>query len=186
MTDAELKQLLKGCCLGRDSSWKEFMQVFHPLIRSTVRKYAGENTDDVVQLVYEHLIRSNYRLLARFEGSFPAFLIYVQRTARNVSASQYRSQAAVERHRNLDHTLDRLIDPAPAPDQLFMAQEGLDVLQEGIEALRPAYREVVLHLYNGLNHREVSEILKIPIGTVLTRAQRAKELLRHQLKIEIN
>lgn len=185
MTDSELKSILAGCRLGKDSAWKEFMRNFHPLIRGTVRKYAGDQTEDVVQLVYEQLIRSNYQMLARFEGSFPAFLVYIQRTARNVAVAQYRSKAT-HSHASIDDALDRLVDPAPSPDQIVLAQDALDVLEAGIMALRTSYREVVLHLYNGLNHRQVSEILKIPIGTVLTRASRAKEFLHRQLKIEIN
>lgn len=185
MNDSELKSMLDACCLGKDSAWKEFMRTFHPLIRGTVRKYAGDQTEDVVQLVYEQLIRSNYQMLARFEGSFPAFLVYIQRTARNVAVAQYRSTLR-RSHASVDDALDRLIDPAPAPDQIVLAQDALDLLEAGIMALRTSYKEVVLLLYNGLNHREVSEILKIPIGTVLTRASRAKEFLHRQLKMQIN
>lgn len=187
MTDARLSTLLSGCCEGRDASWKEFMQIFHPLIRGTVRKFGTDHVDDVVQLVYMEFIRSNYHMLRRFQGSFPAFLIYVQRTARNVAMAQYRVGATAEsRNTTMDRILDRLADPSPAAEDLFLAQETLDRCMFAIESLKPSYREIVMHLYNGLNHRQVAEMLKIPIGTVLTRASRAKEILRRQLKIEIS
>ncbi len=187
MEPAQLASLLSGCCEADDASWKEFMRVFHPLIRGTVRKCGVDHIDDVVQLVYLEFIRSNYNLLRRFQGSYPAFLIYIQRTARNVAMSQYRAGAThSSRNMDVDSALDRLADPSPAPEDLLVSRETLDRCRNAIDSLRPSYREIVMHLYNGLNHREVAEMLKIPIGTVLTRASRAKEILRRQIKIEIS
>lgn len=187
MTLPQLQELLDRCRAGEDGAWREFVKRFHPLIRGTVRKYSGDLVDDVVQLVYERLISENYRMLARFDGTFPAFLVYLQRIAQNVSTADIRRRSLPGRQTmNLDRTLELLVDGSPPVEEIVMAREVFDRLDTAIMDLPLEYREVVSHLYNGLNHRQVSEILSLPLGTVLTRATRAKEILRNALKVQIN
>jgi len=58
--------------------------------------------------------------------------------------------------------------------------------QEAVARLPDLYREViVLRYYQGLKHREVAELLGVPIGTVQFRCHTAFDKLRADLKKEI-
>jgi RNA polymerase sigma-70 factor (ECF subfamily) len=79
--------------------------------------------------------------------------------------------------------IEHLADPGPAVEDRFATEEMIERLDASIQQLEPSYQEIVLLLLRGMNHREISEALGIPLGTVLTRAHRAKDFLRSHLKI---
>ena len=53
------------------------------------------------------------------------------------------------------------------------------MLDMGLDELKPKYKEaVILHYLEGFSYKEISDILRIPTGTVGIRVMRAKEALR--------
>jgi len=186
MNDAELSALLEGCCLGKDGAWNEFIERFHPLIRGTVKRICNSNVEDVIQQVYERLLKSNYLLLRRFNGPFGGFLLYLKRIARNVALEHARSRdGRLDNVASLDDVLERMTDRKNEPEPMFLEVETFARLESAIATLRPSYREVVMFLYRGWTHGQIAKALKVPVGTVLTHADRAKKILRNQLKVEI-
>lgn len=76
----------------------------------------------------------------------------------------------------------RLAGPGPDPDAVLRLRELQGRLDQAIEALPPAYRELIL-----LRHRhhcrydEIARVTRLPIGTVKNRIFRAREILRQRL-----
>ncbi len=69
-----------------------------------------------------------------------------------------------------------------SPEARLLAAADQAVLQEGLNALPANYREVlVLREIEELSYKEISEIADIPIGTVMSRLARARELLQSSL-----
>lgn len=65
----------------------------------------------------------------------------------------------------------------PAP--LFLAEETRDALRAAVERLGDTHRLVLsLHLIEGLDYESIARRLGIPIGTVRSRLNRAREALR--------
>lgn len=57
-----------------------------------------------------------------------------------------------------------------------------DELKQAVEGLIPEYRDVLLLWSLGdMNYRQVADVLDIPIGTVMSRLYRARQLLSRQL-----
>ncbi len=78
-------------------------------------------------------------------------------------------------HENADETT-HAIDG----DQIRSA-EAQDVLNE-LMRLKDGYRQVVsLYFLESYSYKEISEILNIPIGTVMSRLARGKEMLKENL-----
>jgi len=77
------------------------------------------------------------------------------------------------------------IDPAssqPGPEQALVAANQHAVVHAMIDALPDELRmPLVLSATEELNSREIGEILRIPEGTVRTRLQRARQILRQKL-----
>src|SRR5690348_3649144 len=72
--------------------------------------------------------------------------------------------------------------PSPDPEQVMAAANEHAVVHAMIDALPEELRvPLALSAFEELNSREIGRILSIPEGTVRTRLQRAREVLRRKL-----
>ncbi len=72
---------------------------------------------------------------------------------------------------------------APGPEAEAETNERNDVLESAIMTL-PDYQRLMVLLYHteGLSYEEIAEALSLPIGTVKSRLNRARLLLRERLQ----
>ena len=81
-----------------------------------------------------------------------------------------------------DHAPTPIPDPGPGPEQSLLAANHHALVHSMIDALPEDLRlPLVLSSFDELNSREIAAILSIPEGTVRTRLQRARQLLRQKL-----
>jgi RNA polymerase sigma-70 factor, ECF subfamily len=65
------------------------------------------------------------------------------------------------------------------PQRILERTMKRDAVREMIEALPVQFREaLVLRELNDLSYREIAELTSMPIGTVMSRLARAREMLR--------
>lgn len=75
-----------------------------------------------------------------------------------------------------------IVSDKPTPENLLMDGEVRDAVSKAVDSLSDHHREVVtLHHLEGMDVEEVSEVLGIPRGTVMSRLSRAREALRRKL-----
>ena len=99
----------------------------------------------------------------------------IDRLRRRKSARQTRGQGG-EGFAVLDAHADA---SAPAPDERMAAEEQRAQIREGLAALSDAERLAVeMSFFDDLSHREISERLGLPLGTVKTRIRRGLLKLR--------
>src|SRR5262245_21646803 len=88
--------------------------------------------------------------------------------------------------RRADHRKTALIDgthgePADAsldPEEQVLQSRAVAHVRAAIEQLPPDFREViVLREIEGLSYKEIATVLRVPIGTVMSRLARARERL---------
>jgi len=76
----------------------------------------------------------------------------------------------------------QLKDPEPGPEAHFFQEERNTLVQKAILSLPDACRAVlVLREYEGLSYHEIADALGIPVGTVMSRLNYARKLLKERL-----
>jgi RNA polymerase sigma-70 factor (ECF subfamily) len=91
--------------------------------------------------------------------------------------------------RILPNALDDLPlqDPQPGPETLASQGERTALIQKAVLSLPDACRPVlVLREYEGLSYQDIAETLDIPVGTVMSRLNYARRLLREKLEQKLS
>lgn len=79
-----------------------------------------------------------------------------------------------------------LTDSSPGPETLVASYERTEIVQKAVLALPDASRSVlVLREFEGLSYQEIAESLNIPVGTVMSRLNYARKLLREKLEVQL-
>ena len=135
------------------------------------------DAEDVVQETFLKLYRNRGWQNIENERAFLARVAWIM-------AVDHRPHSA-EWANSLDTAADNVTDapsPQPGPEQTLLAADRHAVVHSMIDALPEELRlPLVLSTSDELNSREIGLVLGIPEGTVRTRLQRARQLLRQKL-----
>ena len=78
-----------------------------------------------------------------------------------------------------DEDAQMVTDQAPGPETSLIEKEQSALLQNALLTLPEAARSViVLREYGGLSYQEIANVLEVPIGTVMSRLNYARNRLR--------
>ncbi|MCJ7703192.1 MAG: sigma-70 family RNA polymerase sigma factor [Anaerolineales bacterium] len=79
-----------------------------------------------------------------------------------------------------------LMDSRPGPEAMLVSDEQTELIQKTVVGLPDASRSVlVLREYEGLSYQEIAKTLEIPIGTVMSRLNYARRLLKERLEVHL-
>ena len=79
-----------------------------------------------------------------------------------------------------------LTDSEPGPEAMVASSEQTELVQSAVLSLPDASRAVlVLREFQGLSYQEIAESLEIPVGTVMSRLNYARKLLREKLEVKL-
>lgn len=135
--------------------------------------------EDLVQETYAKALRA----FASFEQG-TNFRAWMFRILRNTFLNSRTALAAVHTAAwGGDEDASALpLDPE-TPESIFLEHADRQTIQEAIEKLPVAFREVLLLSdVEEMSYREIAEALAIPIGTVMSRLARARSELRKSLQ----
>jgi RNA polymerase sigma-70 factor, ECF subfamily len=135
------------------------------------------DAEDVVQETFLKLYRNRGWQNMENERAFlarVAWRIAVDRRPRTAEPADSLYSAA--------HDLSDEPSPQPGPEQTLLSADRHAVVHSVIDALPEELRvPLVLSAFEELNSREIGRVLGVPEGTVRTRLQRARQLLRQKL-----
>ncbi|MGH7354018.1 MAG: sigma-70 family RNA polymerase sigma factor, partial [Candidatus Rokuibacteriota bacterium] len=141
-----------------------------------------EEAWDVAQ---EAFVRA-YQALGTFRGD-SAFYTWLFRIAMNLSQDRVRQRAARGRAFGTERVPDEewertLADDSrgpEAPDASAQRAEKRERIMAALARLPENYRAIImLSDLEGLSYREIAEVLRIPMGTVMSRLHNARKRLR--------
>ena len=143
----------------------------------------AHDAEDAVQETFLKLYRHGGWQQARNERAFLARVAWRTAVDRRRAQSSPVSDAEVASASDPESAIDPP-SPRPDPEELVLGANQQAVVHTMIDALPEELRvPLVLSAFEELNSREIGRILGIPEGTVRTRLQRAREVLRRKLAV---
>jgi RNA polymerase sigma-70 factor (ECF subfamily) len=136
----------------------------------------GPDAEDIVQEAYLRAFRS----FDSFQGrDARAWLLAIVRNTCFTWLKKKGAQPAVE----FDEEMHAVPDESPDAESVLLNQAALGSLNHCLEALPPEYREtIVLRELEELSYKEISDIVRVPIGTVMSRLARGRKRLQQCLE----
>lgn len=172
----------------RDQDDQElFSDIFLPHLPEAYRlaRWLTGNAADAEDVVQDAAVRAFRAIRAFGDGNARAWSLKIVRNTayswmlknrpKSVVASEdltLTEQQALERA-NTDAA-----EFAKTPEDIVLAQATAQMVSDALEALPAPFREViVLREMHDLNYRDIAEIANLPIGTVMSRLARARQML---------
>ena len=135
----------------------------------------------------EDLVQETYARALKGFGSFAAgtdFRAWMYRILRNTFLTS-RSGLAAKRTMSLEEDVEEPVSAELTPELMLLRQEGRATVLNALAALPVDSREVLLLFeMEEMSYREISEVLDVPIGTVMSRLSRARKMMRLALEGE--
>lgn len=174
---AEDRSLIQRFLQGEDRAFELLVEKYYRRIDRLAQQVVGNPmaAEDIAQEVF---LRA-YRALPRFRGESSLYS-WLYRITINLSLNHLRRQA------DLPLTEEDSVwgmAPSPSPATLLEERERELLVRRAIASLPPHYRIVIiLRDLEGLSYQEIADLLGIPVGTVKSRINFGKRLLKEKLR----
>ena len=175
------KELVTSAQNGDRNAFSELVRVHAQGVRNVIYRMCGDTqlAEDAAQ---ETFIRA-WQNLDSFRIGTP-LRNWLYRIAVNAGMDMLRKEKRI-----LPDDIEdlHLTDGRPSPESLASQNERRAMVQGAILSLPEASRAVlVLREYEGLSYQDISSTLDIPVGTVMSRLNYARKLLKAKLQPQIS
>ena len=141
-------------------------------------------SEDIVQ---DSVVRA-FRAFGQFRGDSPRAWLFaiVRNCCRSAQTGRSGIMQLVVNEGSLSDgaaaQLSERPDPSPTPEDQVIRKSEIDVLRAAIESMPEPFREaVVLRDLEELSYAEIAEVTGVPIGTVMSRLSRGRQILAKEL-----
>ncbi len=165
--------LVDRCRTGDAAAWEAFVRQLQGRLFALAYSYAGDREDarDLAQEIFVRL----YEARAQWPSG-DEFLPWLFRVARNRSVDYLRRRSVRRPAATVDEAeVAGLPDPGPGAEARAIESDRRGLLHAALRGLSAINREIViLRDVHGLPIQQVASILGVPLGTVKSRASRAR------------
>lgn len=186
LQDLSDEEVMVRCARGSEPAFEILVQRYQSRIINLITRFIGDmdRARDIAQEVFIRVYRNRERY--RKSGKFSTWIFTI---AANLAKNEIRRKVRHRRVVSLDEerefgTLgDTLADRGPGPRQTLERRELESMILRAVEELPERYRmALVLRDIEGLSYEEVSNVLGIPGGTVRSRINRARLMVKEKLE----
>ena len=188
MEDQQTGTLVRRCLAGDAAAWEEIVRLHNRRIYNFCYRFTNspDSAEDLAQEVFIKV----YRTLASYDVEKGAFTTWLTTLTRNLLVDHFRRSkqdritdsidASVSEEDDSLSLSNRLPDRGPSPADRLASQETQKMVREALSRLSPDLREaVILRDLQDMDYKEISQVLRVPEGTVKSRINRGRtELAR--------
>jgi len=174
--DAEERRLIDRSATGDQEAFRQLVLRYHRMVINVGFRALGELSlaEDVAQEVFIKV----YKALPGYRHDKP-FKHWLYRVAANAVTDALRRRRPVV---SLDGLEQPPADTGSDPQDVAVRHDLQRAVRHAIANLPPHYRDTIaLQAFAELSYDEIAKVLDIPLGTVMSRLNGAKRLLRERL-----
>jgi len=162
----------------------EAMMLPHMDAAYNLARWLLRNEQDAQDVVQEAYLRA-FKSFRGFHGSNGrAWLLTI---VRNTSYTLLTRNNAVDLTTTFDEEIHASGQESVTPAMILEHAEDAELVRNAMDKLPAEFREIVtLRHQESLSYNEIGEILKVPIGTVMSRLARARGKLKEYLAARIS
>ena len=162
----------------------EAMMLPHMDAAHNLAKWLLRNEQDAQDVVQEAYMRA-FRSFAGFRGSNGrAWLLTI---VRNTAYTLLKKNRAVDLTTAFDEEIHATGYDSVSPAAILECAEDAELIKTAMDGLPAEFREIlILRHQENLSYNEIGDILKIPIGTVMSRLARARGKLKQYLAASVS
>ena len=180
VTTASEAELVTRAKNGERNAFSELVCIHAQGVRNVIYRMCGDAqiAEDAAQetFIQAWLHLSSYRPQTSLRN-------WLYRIAVNAATDMLRKEKRI-----LPNALEdlQLQDPQLGPEAVFSLEERTALIQKAVLSLPDACRAVlVLREYEELSYQEIADSLDIPVGTVMSRLNYARKLLKDKLSTRL-
>jgi RNA polymerase sigma-70 factor (ECF subfamily) len=162
----------------------EAMMLPHMDAAHNLAKWLLRNEQDAQDVVQEAYMRA-FRSFGGFRGSNGrAWLLTI---GRNTAYTLLKKNRAVDLTTAFDEEIHATGYDSVSPAAILECAEDAELIKNAMDELPADFREIlILRHQENLSYNEIGDILKIPIGTVMSRLARARGKLKQYLAASVS
>jgi RNA polymerase sigma-70 factor (ECF subfamily) len=179
--------LVRRAQQGDEAAFDRLVELFAPRVYQLAYRLTN-NPEDARDMAQEAFVRV-YQALPRFKGD-AAFSTWLYRIVTNLCYDELkrrrrRAPTFSETHDDDEFSPDELTSAAEGTEDALLRRERQQAVRRAITQLPEIFRLVlVLYDIQGHSYQEIADILRQNIGTVKSRLNRARHMLREALSAE--
>ena len=188
MEDQQTGALVRRCLTGDAGAWEEIVRLHNRRIYNLCYRFtnSADHAEDLTQDVFIKV----YRTLSSYNVEKGAFSTWLTTLTRNLLVDHFRRSRMDRVTESIDAGLTeeddsvslsaRLPDRGPSPADRLASQETQKLVRAALAKISPDLREaVILRDLQDMDYKEISQVLRVPEGTVKSRINRGRtELAR--------
>jgi RNA polymerase sigma-70 factor (ECF subfamily) len=188
LEDQQTGALVRRCLAGDAGAWEEIVRLQQRRIYNLCYRFTN-SPDDAQDLTQEVFIRV-YRTLGSYDVEKGAFTTWLTTLTRNLLVDHFRRSRQERMTDSMDAGIrdeedaptlgSQIADTGPSQDDRLASKETQQMVRAALARLSPDLREaVILRDLQDMDYKDISQVLRVPEGTVKSRINRGRtELAR--------